>query len=81
MPVTIKNDVMTAYESLIKKGEERGIEIGIELGKLAGKMETIVIGYKNGVSIEILALLTGFSEDKVQDIIDEYNRGELDIDI
>jgi len=72
---------MTAYESLIKKGEERGIEIGIELGKLAGKMETIVIGYKNGVPVNILALQTKFTEKEVQDIIDKYNSGELDIDI
>jgi len=77
LPVTIKNEVMTAYESLIKKGEEKGIEIG----KYSEKIETIIIGYKNGISIDMLALLTRVSEDEVRDIIEKYNRGELDVDI
>jgi len=72
---------MTAYESLIKKGEERGVGKGIEIGKNSFKIETIIRGYRNGVSIDLLALLTNTTEKEVREIIDKYNRGELDIDV
>ena len=85
LPVSLKNKVMTAYESLIKKGikigEKKGLGKGIKIGKYSTKIETIIIGYKNGVPVNILALQTKFTEKEVRDIIDKYNRGELDIDV
>jgi len=70
-------NIMTLYDSIleegiekgIEKGIERGIEKGIEQGMEKAKKQTVLTGYKNGISIEILCLLTGYSEVQVWQIL------------
>ncbi len=56
---------MTAYDTWIKQGIEKGMEKGL----LKGKIEVIINGWKNGLSIDILSNITGLSEEKVKQIL------------
>jgi hypothetical protein len=67
LPKHKQPNVMTLYDSIL----EEGIEKGIEKGREETKKQTVLTGYKNGVSIEILCLLTGYSEVEVLQILAE----------
>ena len=59
-----------------EEGREEGIEVGIVKGE-EKKEKVAVIGlYKNGVPIPIIALSLDIHEDKVNEIINEYNNSE-----
>lgn len=72
-----------AYESRLKKiiddeakidyaryqGREEGREEGRTKGKVEGKIDVILQGAKNGLSITTLAQITGFSEERVEEIL------------
>ena len=68
------------HELSILHAKEEGIEEGIEVGKAEGieegKKETIRNGYENGVDVTTLALLTGYSEEKVKAIITSFKQGK-----
>ena len=68
LPLTLKKEVMTAYEALIKKGFEQGLE----QGEYKNSIKVILNGHKAGVPIKILALLTNLSEEEVERIIKEH---------
>ena len=72
LPVNVKNEIMTAYESLIKKGMEKGIQQGMEQGEYIAKTKIIIKGYKKKLSVEDLAELTGLSIEEVIKIIEEH---------
>lgn len=75
---------MSVYEVILKQGRQEGKLEGIELGKLEGielgktegieqeKIETIIHGFKNGIQLETLALLTRLPIEKVKNIIEEH---------
>ena len=68
------------HELSILHAKEEGIEEGIEVGKAEGieegKKETIRNGYENGVDVTTLALVTGYSEEKVKAIITSFKQGK-----
>ncbi len=65
LPTPIKSDVMTAYDTWIKQGMEKGVE--------KGKSEVILNGWKNGLSIDLLSNITGLSEEKVRKVLEDNN--------
>lgn len=65
-------------EEGLEKGVEKGIEKGIEKGLVKGREQqievTVLNGYKNGLSLQMLSTLTGLSNEQVQNIL---NAAEL----
>ncbi|HHH52896.1 MAG TPA: hypothetical protein ENK91_04505 [Bacteroidetes bacterium] len=61
---------MTAYDTLIQEG----IQKGRKEGKIEGYKEVILNGWKKGATIEFLADITGLSIKEVEDIIKEYDK-------
>lgn len=76
LPAAIKEEVMSTYDMILQEGIEQGIQKGIEQGLQKGKEkkvnEVVLRGYQNGVSFEILCLLTGLSEEEVKAIIAQH---------
>lgn len=64
-------EVMTAYDHIILKGEKRGIEKGIEKGNKMQAATFILNGLKMGLDLPALAKLTELSESEIQQIIKE----------
>jgi predicted transposase/invertase (TIGR01784 family) len=71
LPKHKQPNVMTLYDSIIEEGIEKGLQKGREEGREETKKQTVLTGYKNGVSIDILCLLTGYSEVEVLQILAE----------
>ncbi|MFZ4560571.1 MAG: DUF4351 domain-containing protein, partial [Saprospiraceae bacterium] len=59
-----------------QKGIEKGREEGIQKGIEENKKQTVLNGHRNGISTEILCLLTGYSEVEVLQILAEEEDGE-----
>ncbi|MBK8879352.1 MAG: hypothetical protein IPN74_12610 [Haliscomenobacter sp.] len=72
----IEQGIQKGIEQGIQKGIEQGIQKGIQEGLQQGKEknvnELVLRGYQNGVSFEILCLLTGLSEEEVKAIIAQH---------
>jgi hypothetical protein len=71
LPKHKQPNVMTLYDSIIEEGIEKGLQKGREEGREETKKQTVLTGYKNGVSIDILCLLTGYGEVEVLQILAE----------
>ena len=78
-----KIDLMTASSMLeeseaigIAIGLEKGEVIGIEKGKTINQREVIANGHKAGVSVEIMAMMTGLTQEEVRKIIEELKNKE-----
>lgn len=54
-----------------KEGREEGLIEGIEIGKEEVLMETIRNGLTNGIDLSTLALLTGYSLEKISEIAEQ----------
>jgi len=69
----LKGVIDTAYYEGLIEGRLEGHKEGKEEGKIEteikGKKEVIVIGYKEGLSVKILAKLTKMTEEEVMEII------------
>ena len=65
LPVTLKNEVMTAYESLIEKGKNQA------------KIQTIIKGHNAGIAINLLSNLTDLTEEEIKKIIKEHSSKDL----
>lgn len=68
-----KDQLETAKDEGRKEGIEKGIELGIDLGIDLGKESTIIMGYKNGLSTNLLAIITNLTEEKVILILRKSN--------
>ena len=75
-------ETVIAYHSRLKAIEDHELSIlhakeeGIEEGIEEGKKETIRNGYENGVDVTTLALLTGYSEERVKAIIASFKQSK-----
>lgn len=75
-------ETVIAYHSRLKAIEDHELSIlhakeeGIEEGIEEGKKETIRNGYENGVDVTTLALLTGYSKEKVKVIITSFKQSK-----
>ncbi len=84
LPAAIKEEVMSTYDMILQegieqglqKGIQKGIEQGLQQGKEKNVNEVVLRGYQNGVSFEILCLLTGLSEEEVKAIIAQHGEEE-----
>ncbi|MDR1593545.1 MAG: Rpn family recombination-promoting nuclease/putative transposase [Prevotellaceae bacterium] len=60
----------------IEIGKVEGIEIGkvegIEIGEKLGIEHTVVKGFKNGVSLDIISTITGLSNDEINTILKKH---------
>lgn len=69
---------MSTYDQLIQKGRaegiEEGLEKGIEKGKIEGKIEVILNAYSDGLTIPLIANITGMEEAEVVRILKEYEK-------
>ena len=72
-----KKEIMTTYQLIkqegVKEGLEKGLEQGLEQGLERKTVDVILKGYKNGISIDKLAIITGLSEQEVQKIIQKHS--------
>lgn len=64
-------DEVARQEDQIETAKEEGKEQGKEIGKEEQKIETVIEGYKNGISIAILAKITGLSETEITLILEK----------
>lgn len=55
----------------IEKGKVEGLAEGIEKGKMAATIEMIKNGAAGGVSIQILAAMSGLSIENIKSILEE----------
>jgi len=62
-----------AKEEGIEIGKEEGIEIGKEEGEKKGKLETAVAMVKKGLNLDLIAEVTGFSKQRVQQLAADSN--------
>lgn len=60
---------MTVYEIIFQEGFEQSFQESIELGRKEEKIRVTQRGYKYGIPKETLVLVTGFSIEKVEEII------------
>lgn len=70
-PPTVLESFGERIERERKAGLERGLEQGLEQGTKQTKVNVIVAGVKRGLDIPTLAVLTGYSEGRVEQIIEE----------
>ncbi|MBK8655849.1 MAG: hypothetical protein IPN20_18480 [Haliscomenobacter sp.] len=75
LPAAIKEEVMSTYDMILQEGIEQGIQKEQGGPPRKGK-GTKGPGYQNGVSFEILCLLTGLSEEEVKAIIAQHGEEE-----
>jgi predicted transposase/invertase (TIGR01784 family) len=76
-----EDQIETAKEEGFEIGEKKGIEKGIEIGEKKGiekgvekqQTKTVIEGFKNGLSIEILMKITGLSETEINEILKANN--------
>jgi hypothetical protein len=61
LPSVKKPEVMMLYDAILEKGREEGRE--------ESKKQIILNGYKKGISIDILCLLTDFSKEEALRIL------------
>lgn len=54
-----------------EKGREEGRETGLEEGRELAKKEAILSGFRLGIPVQALSLMTGYSEEKVLRILRE----------
>lgn len=66
----IEKGIERGIERGIEKGIEQGIEVGIEKGIEMEKAQVVLRGYEEGLSLDTLAALTGFSLDQVRQLVD-----------
>ena len=62
----IKKEIMSTYDLILNEGIEKGI--------VKEKINTIIKGYQNGLSLEILSSLTGFSIEEITLIIENHGK-------
>jgi predicted transposase/invertase (TIGR01784 family) len=61
---------MTTYDKIYHKGKQQGIEQGIEKEKI----KIIINAYDNGLTISMIAKITGLSDQEVQRILIENGK-------
>jgi predicted transposase/invertase (TIGR01784 family) len=66
-------DELVSYEDSLKyyRDLKNSLDTAREEGNEEGKIEMIISGYEKGLSIEVLASISGFSEEKVRDILEK----------
>lgn len=57
---------MTSYDQLIQKGREEGIE--------KGKIEVVLNAHANGLTMQLIANITGMEEAEVVRILEKHER-------
>jgi len=58
-----------------EEGREEGREKGLEEGSELAKKEAILSGFRLGIPVQVLSLMTGYSEEKVLRILRETGDG------
>jgi predicted transposase YdaD len=81
LPSVKKPEVMMLYDAILEEGREKGLREGLEKGREEGlekglekgleeaKKRTILNGHKNGLSVDMLCMLTDYREDQVLRIL------------
>jgi predicted transposase/invertase (TIGR01784 family) len=65
---------MTTYDKIYHKGKQQGIEQGIQQGIEKEKNKTIINAYDSGLTISMIANITGLSDQEVQRILIENGK-------
>ncbi len=74
LPANKKAEIMEHVESILETRERLGLEKGLEQGLEKGKREVAIKGYRNGVSIEVICLMTGYTEEELKKIVLEEEK-------
>ena len=73
LPTPIKSNVMTAYDTLIQEGREKGIREGIEKGLQKGLEKGVLNLHKRDFTISQIADIMEISVEKVKSILEKNN--------
>ena len=66
LPEEMNTKVMTIYDQLILEGKEKGITETVQ--------KTILNAYNAGIDIATIRIITGESEEKINDILKQHKR-------
>gem|GEM_PF-1428861 len=66
IPTTIKEEVMTTYAKLKQEG--------IQKGKIEGKIEVVLRSHDSGLSVSLIANITGLGEEEVTRILKDHGK-------
>jgi flagellar biosynthesis/type III secretory pathway protein FliH len=73
----LEKGIEKGMELGLEKGLEKGIEKGLELGQGKGETQArkkaAITGFQNGVPMNIICLMTGYTEQEVLQIVAEEN--------
>ncbi len=70
-----KSEIMSIYDQAIEKGMEKGIEKGMGKGMDEANIKAILNGFQSGLEVNLLSVITGWTEDKVRQVICEHFPG------
>lgn len=70
LPTPLKENVMSTYDQILQAGIEKGRAEGIE----KGIEKTILNAYDNGVSFDLIQLITGESAEKIKEVLKRNGR-------
>jgi len=65
---------MTTYAKLKQEGKIEGKIEGRKEGKIEGKIEVVLKSYESGLSISLIANITGLTEEEVYKILKEHGK-------
>ena len=71
----IEQGIEKGIEQGIKQGIQQGLAEGLAEGSSRAKKEAILSGFRLGISVELLSRMTGYSEEKVLQILQETGDG------
>ncbi|TDB66887.1 hypothetical protein EZE20_07110 [Arundinibacter roseus] len=66
---------MSIYDELIQEGIEKGKAEGVAEGMQKGIEKTILNAFDNGISFDIIRMITGESDEKIRDVLKKNGRG------
>ena len=61
---------MTTYQLIKEEGRKEGRKEGIKEGVEKNTVDVVLRGWENGISLDMLANITGLNEEKVKMIIE-----------
>jgi len=70
LPAKTTTEIMERFESILETRERLGLEKGLE----QNRREVALKGYRNGVAVEVICLMTGYTEEELMKIVSEVEK-------
>lgn len=72
LPPKKKKEIMTTYEMILEEGRQEGRQEGRSAGEVKKTTEVVILSYKKGLEIGLIADITNLSLEDVQQILKEH---------